>query len=353
MAINLKVYPDGECLKDDILGQIKKQKLKKGDRILPEEKLAELYGLGIKTVRNVLSELETERIIYRKKRVGTFVNMNLKKRTNIAVLLFDFLDITNAYCREIFRGINDTLEPAEHSIQVYPIQNRRIKGSDNNLLKNLVYSGEIDGLLILSWLDISEIHELIKNSIPFVISGFEYKPLDTPNVVSDIESAFNKMINYLVSQGHKDIALISGRLDVPGDDILMAEEKLDTVYQKNSRIDSLNSCILKRGIYTVEDGKRLMEELLSNSKQVPSAVISHGDALTKGAMETIAKKGLQPGKDILLIGYVEDTNGIPRPLIKNPVYEVGKKSTEMLLEQIHSGSVKINKELVEPEFIFI
>lgn len=353
MAFDLKAPSNGEELKKDILLQIKKRILKKGDRILPEEKLADLYELGIKTVRNALSELEMEGIIYRKKRIGTFVKRNLNQKANIAVLLFDILDTANAYCREIFKGINASINPEKCSVQIHPIQSRRIKGGNDSLLQSLVYSGDIDGLLILSWLDINEVQALMKNSIPFVLAGFEYKAFNAPNVVPNIEGAFKKMINYLVSQGHKDIALMAGHLDAPDSNVLMAEEKLESIYMQSLEIDSLNSCLLKRGMYTVEDGKRMMFELLEKSKQIPGAVISHGNELTRGAMEAIAQKGLKHGKDIQLIGYVEDSFGFPRPAIRNPVFEVGKRSIEILLRQINDENIKIQKELVEPEFIFI
>lgn len=352
MALDLKVHCGGESLKQDILTQIKKRALKKNDRILPEEKLAELYGLGIKTVRNALSELEAEGIIYRKKRIGTFVKKNLSVKSNIAVLIFDILDTANPYCREILRGINSFIDNEKCSIQIHPVQSRRIKGASESLLQKLVYSGEIDGLLVLSWLDIEEIREFIKCSIPFVLAGFEYKEINTPNVIPDLEGAFSKMLNYLAGQGHKNIALIAGHLDVPDTNVLMAENRLDKIYRENTKSDSLNLS-LTRGMYTVEDGRRIMNDLLDNPEGIPDAVISHGNELTKGALDSIVRRGLQPGKDILLVGYVEDPLDFPRPLIRNPIFETGRKSAELLMEQINSDALIIQKELIEPEFIFI
>jgi DNA-binding LacI/PurR family transcriptional regulator len=352
MNNKLKVHSSGEEIKKDILGQIKKGLLKKDDRILPEEKLADLYGLGIKIVRKALTELEAEGIIYRKKRIGTFVKRNISKKINIAVLLFDILDTANAYCREILKGINSSLDPEKCSIQIHPVQSRKIKGGNDSLLQRLIYSGEIDGLLILSWLDVKEVSELLKKSIPFVLSGFEYKNLDAPCIVPNIESAFCKMIDYLVKNEHTDIALMAGHLDAPDSNVLMAEQKMEGIYMKSLEISHLNSCVLKRGMYTVEDGKRMMLELLNGSKP-PTAVISHGNELTRGAMEAISEKGLAQGKDIQLIGYIEDAFGFPKPAIRNPVFEVGKRSVEMLFQQIENDCIKVQKELVEPEFIFI
>ncbi|KKR03678.1 MAG: Transcriptional regulator, GntR family with LacI sensor [Candidatus Uhrbacteria bacterium GW2011_GWF2_39_13] len=352
MAVSLKVQFNGDSIKREICSQIRKRILKKGDKIFPEEQLAKQYRLGIRTVRKALFELEEEGIIYRRKRVGTFVNSTLIEKMNIAILIFDIMDSTSAYYREIFKGINSALAPQYHNVQIHPIQSHQIKGERHSLLRNLIYSGEINGLLILSWLDENEIIELAQKSVPFVISGFEYKNIKVPNIIADIEGSLDKIMNYLTNQGHQDIALMAGHLDIPNNNVLMAEEKIRNIHASCMERKNFKSCFLKCGLYTPAAGEKLMDELLEE-KRTPSAVIVHGNELTCGALRSLKKHGLHPGKDMLLIGYAEDPSGFPRPVIRNPAYEMGKKSVEMLIRQINENKIEVKKELIEPEFIFI
>lgn len=350
--MRLNADDGGKSLKRDILAQMKRRTLKKGDRILPEEKLAATYGLGIKVVRKALSELESEGVIVRRKRVGTFVKDAFKEKTNIGLLIFDILDTANAYCREIFRGVNDAIDPETHSVQIYPIHSRRIRGGNQDLLKRLIDSGEIDGLLIFSWLDVDELLELQARKTAFVVAGFEYRRHAFPTVLADTENALSKMLHYLVGNGHRDFGFIAGHLDAPNPDVVMAEEKVERLYMRCVEAEGPRSCALKRGTYTVADGRRMMNEFWESPKR-PSAIIAHGNELTMGAEQAAREKGLTLGQDITLVGYTEDVNGFPRPLIRNPVYEIGRKSAETLTRFIATRTFEAEKTWIAPEFIFI
>ncbi|NOY76132.1 MAG: substrate-binding domain-containing protein, partial [Kiritimatiellaeota bacterium] len=318
-----------------------------------EQKLAKQLGVSLMLVRRTLSELEEEGVLYRQRRSGTFVRKNMLTQKNIAVLLFDIVEMSNPFCKEMFRGINKALDSKNYSIHIHPIRSRRISGEGLTYIEKQLNSGEIDAVLLLSSLEVKELKMLESRSIPYVLAGFEYKNHEAPCVLPDTSYAFEKMIKYLVENGHPNIAIIAGYLDAVGrDEILTAEEKLERLHLEIQNLPGLESYELKRSFYSREDGERLMIELL-DSGNPPSAVLAHGNYLTEGALQAIEKKGLKTGRGIVLVGYLEDISGFPKPLIRNPVFEIGKRSAEKLLNLINGEKNEKKRDVVESEFVFI
>ena len=76
----IKANPKYQQLKEIIKKEINKGKLKPGDQIPPEEKIAERHGVSLGTVRQAMAELVNETLIYKEQGRGTFVAEKKKKR---------------------------------------------------------------------------------------------------------------------------------------------------------------------------------------------------------------------------------------------------------------------------------
>ena len=345
----LKVKTGSERLKGDIYDQVQRGLLKKNDRLLAEEKLAEHYGLGIKLVRRALSDLETEGIIIRKKRVGTFINnSNISGNRYISVLHFDMASAT-AYHSEIFSGIEKGLKGLNCSMQTNAIQGRRIAGSRRDLLYDLVLDGKIDGLLLLSWLERDEIEMLQENNIPMVAAGFEYRNLEVPTVVGDIREMLSRTITELTNSGHERIGMITGTTGVLNSDVIMAQEKLISEYEKIMQKRGIfHPDFLQKGLFTERDGYWLMEELLRHD-DCPSAVIVCGNDLTNGALKALYEHG--QGKDVTIFPLADSEGMLPKPLMKRPISQIGETATRMLYDIIEGNELKSQKVYLESELI--
>jgi len=335
MSLELKIAQKGEVLRRDIISQIKKGTLKRNDRILPEEKLAEVYRLGIKIVRKTLEELERDGVIYRRKGVGTFANGLLTGTFDIAVLVFDMYDISNVYCRELFKGIRDAAEKNSCSFHVHPLNSRKIRGSNSGLLRDLISSGKINGILFLSCVDMDEIEFLRSERVPFVTAGFEYRGIDGGVVVFDLERTVTEMLEFLFKNSRRKIGIITGEVGINNLDVIMGQEKIKAgVEEFFKRKGPTCSHIHKKGFYTPADGYRLVSEILDENPGT-QAIVSFGNELTSGAFEALKVRGRE--NDIVLMPIVEDPLDLPRPLVLNPVYRIGVESVETLLRLAKGG----------------
>jgi LacI family transcriptional regulator, galactose operon repressor len=345
----LKVKTGSEQLKSDIYDQVQRGLLKKNDRLLAEDKLAKHYGLGIKLVRRALGDLEAEGIIIRKKRVGTFIkNSNMSGNRYVSVLHFDMSSAT-AYHSEIFSGIEKGLKGLNCSMQTNVIQGRRIAGSRRDLLYDLILGGKIDGLLLLSWLERDEIEMLQENNVPFVAAGFEYRNLDVPTVVGDIKEMLSRTVSELTNAGHKRIGMITGTTGILTPDVIMAQEKLISEYQKIMQGQGiLHPEFLQKGLFTERDGYWLMEELLRND-DYPSAIIVCGNDLANGAVKALYEHG--QGKNITIFPLADSEGMLPKPLMKRPISQIGETAAKMLYDIIEGHELKSQKVYLESELI--
>lgn len=345
----LKAKTGSERLKSDIYDQVRRGLLKKNDRLLAEEKLSEHYGLGIKLVRRALGDLETEGIIIRKKRVGTFIkNSNISGNRYISVLHFDMAS-TTAYHSEIFSGIEKGLKGLNCSMQTNVIQGRRIAGSRRDLLYDLILGGKIDGLLLLSWLERDEIEMLQENNIPIVAAGFEYRDLEVPTVVGDIREMLSRTISELTTAGHKHVGMITGTTGVLNSDVIMAQEKLISEYETIMQTQGIfHPDFLQKGLFTERDGYWLMEELLRHD-DCPSAVIVCGNDLANGAIKALYEHG--QGKDITIFPLADSEGMLPKPMMKRPISQIGETATRMLYDIIEGHELKSQKVYLESELI--
>ena len=88
--MKVKANPKYRQLKEIIKKEINKGKLKPGDQIPPEEKIAQRHGVSLGTVRQAMAELVNETLIYKEQGKGTFIAEKKKKKTfTIGLLLTD------------------------------------------------------------------------------------------------------------------------------------------------------------------------------------------------------------------------------------------------------------------------
>jgi len=118
------------------------------------------------------------------------------------------------------------------------------------------------------------------------------------SVKTDEAGAFDKIIQYLLSCGHRKIALITGQQH-----LWTTDEKI-RVYKKNlkkQRLKVRDEWIVS-GEYTMASGEQCMNRILS-LKEPPTAVACTNDILAIGAMRAALYKGYNIPRDISITGF--------------------------------------------------
>ena len=92
-----------------------------------------------------------------------------------------------------------------------------------------------------------------------------------------------------------------------------------------------------------------MTALLAQRER-PTAVFCMSDEMAFGAMRALRSHGLQPGRDISLIGV--DGHHMSELLelttVEQPVYDMGRIAAESLLVQLHSDNQAKTQSVVLP-----
>jgi LacI family transcriptional regulator len=159
-------------------------------------------------------------------------------------------------------------------------------------------------------------------------------------------------VRHLNVMGHRRIAAILGP-----DGLLNAEQRSAGFRQ------ALRECGLKadaslerQGDFRVESGHRLAKDLIL-SQSPPTAIFAANGMMGLGALKAIQELGLSCPEHMSLAVF-DDYPGadVFRPsltVISQPVYEMGRRATEILVERI-TGQRKSSRpyvEILEPELL--
>ena len=153
-------------------------------------------------------------------------------------------------------------------------------------------------------------------------------------VVIDDVAAARKATEYLVSLGHERIALMAGG---PAEARFTAESQRErgfhSVMTRNSLVE--DPMLEVFGHFTIEGGESAMDALLNQSNP-PTAVFAMSDEMAFGAIRSLRKHGLEPGRDVSIVGIDDHpmSSYLGLTTVSQPVSELGIKAGERLLGQI-------------------
>jgi DNA-binding LacI/PurR family transcriptional regulator len=137
----------------------------------------------------------------------------------------------------------------------------------------------------------------ISRTTPFVITG----KLDGANCyrlnINDAK-AMEIVIEYLISLGHREIALVGGSKQVKS----TYDKWQEYVYLVAKHHLVLRDEYFQEGDYSDKSGYSCMNHLLSLDS-IPSAVIAINDYSAAGVMKAMAEKGLSIPKDVSIISF--------------------------------------------------
>ncbi|SKA76471.1 transcriptional regulator, LacI family [Caloramator quimbayensis] len=276
-------------------------------------------------------------------------NLNAKNlvtdRTFNIGLFFSTLNIgtTPSFFNQTVKGVNSIIKDKYNLI---------IKGIDDYKDFNLVTSKRFDGIILMSQSEKDNlfIYNVIEKKIPIVVLNREIKCDSIICILTDDRIASKQAVNYLIDNGHKDIAIILGK-----------EGFKSTEKRKQGYLDALmenkifiNNDFIVQGTYDFKSGYTAMEKLLSLPK-VPSAVFCSNDDMAIGAMNAAFQMGLKVPDDISIVGF--DDNSISQFLnpslttVNRHIEDIGREGAKMIIELIENceanGMIKyMDAELV-------
>nr|WP_263314777.1 LacI family DNA-binding transcriptional regulator [Mammaliicoccus sp. Marseille-Q6498] len=252
---------------------------------------------------------------------------NLKlNRTNMLGMVIP--DIANPVYSEIIKGAESEADKQGFSLLIYSEHNKK----KNDFLK-LINDNHVDGLLIASHnLDKSAFKELEDSNKPFIFVNGKYS--NSKNyVVLDDKEAGRIATEHLIEFNHTSILHISGPIYADSA-IQRLQGFREALHNKNYNFTS-NSVIESQ--YTIESGYEAMIKII-HSKKMPTAIFAANILIALGALKALKEHNINVPDDVSVIG-LHDTyfTSILSPsltTIKLPLFELGKKSVENIINMI-------------------
>ncbi|HHU51293.1 MAG TPA: LacI family transcriptional regulator [Firmicutes bacterium] len=271
-----------------------------------------------------------ERIIAIAEEMGYYPNtaarrLVTRKSGMIGVMM---ADISEPFYAQIIKGMEYVASKTGYTLL---FSNSYDSLEQTDVLQKMIVAESVDGLVIVgsNTQDTNFTRTLLKQEIPFVLIERNL-PQEKMNCIwiDNVEGAY-LATRHLLEKGHKKIAHIAGN---PQNQVTI--ERITGFKKAVSEFGlSEADCPVLYGNYVSQDGYREMKKILSRYAGC-TGVFTANDSMAYGALHAIHEAALVVPKDIAVVGFDDlefsaFTNP-PLTTIRQPRYEMGKKSLEIL-----------------------
>lgn len=254
-------------------------------------------------------------------------------------------DIANPFFPELARGAEDKASEAGYSI-IYCNTDDDLEKEEKYI--NMLAEKMVDGIVFThSAKRTSGLSPIDRGSIPVILID---RDLDSSNVkgrvlVDNLEGAY-KAVRHLIDKGYKKIAFITGALtSTTAKDRLAGYKKA----LKESGIE-YNSNYVRAGQYKSEWGLIATKQLLDEGLDF-DAVFCGNDLIAISVIKLLKSKSYTIPNDVGIVGfddiYMASVVEPGLTTIKQPIYEMGYKAVELLIEVLEkSGEAAEQKTII-------
>lgn len=322
--------------------------------------VAEAAGVSISTVSNVLygkkgyySAETAQRVWDAVKRLGYRPNYHARslarRRTfTLGVVVEQLLGNVshNAYFGIVLDGILQGASDNSYQVKIV-----RVPPGAHERAIGHIEDGSVDGVILVAlWADSPLVRYMEQSSIPAVMAGSIPPDTKLPCVDIDDLSATYQAVRWLIELGHRRIGIITGdwrqwsaRRREQG--YLMALREAGIAPLPSWRYE---------GNYCIEAGEAGALRLMQQEPR-PTAIVCGNDRMAIGALHVLSEQGFRVPQDVSILGFddmVEAAFTVP-PLttIRQPMFEIGLRATELLLQQVEQGNRPRHSLLLPTELV--
>lgn len=264
---------------------------------------------------------------------------------SLGVVVFD---ITDPYCVQILRGIENHLRSTGYFPVLTDLQNDRaqFQRSINELQER-----RVEGVIAIanpSYLDAALLADISKRNMPTVVIGRDMTGGSISSVAADNESGTRLAIQHLYDLGHSKIAVIRGPKALV--DSSQRFHGLECFAREHRlKLDPKLILEAKGRNTTYAEGFQLTKELLARGREF-TALIAFDDLTACAAIRALSEGGLVVPRDCSVIGF----DDIPYSAFYNPPLTTVDQQLEMqgalgaeIVEELITASLESRS--VEPK----
>jgi LacI family transcriptional regulator len=248
------------------------------------------------------------------RRLGYRPNLHARSlRSNrsqtLGVMVFD---LTDPYCTQILRGIQNHIRPSGLFPIVSDLQDDR---SQFQPCLDMLLGRQVEGVIAIAnplYLDPKLLSEFSQRQIPAVVIGRELSKVPVSSVVVDNAAGTRLAIQHLYGLGHSRIAFIKGPAILV--DSLQRWEGLENFAREvGLRLDPRLIREIQGRDTTFAEAYELTEELLRQRLDF-TALVAFDDLSACAAIRALTKAGRRVPKDCSVVGF----DDIPSAAFYNP-----------------------------------
>ena len=255
-------------------------------------------------------------------------------------------DMANPFFTLIVRGAEDVARRADHRIIL--CDTRSDLTIEREGIEEMI-AHRVDGIAIAPVSDRSRSHlrRLAKFGVPFVLIDRTVPGVDCDVVIGDSVGGARRLVDHLISLGHRRIGLI-----VESDEVSTARDRRQGYMQAIEAAGlPIDPSLIVRATVDPTGGSDGMRRLLALEDR-PTAVFTVNNLVALGAIEAVRAHGLEVPDDVALVCF-DDIEYASRlypflTVMAQPAETLGTLGTQLLLERIEGRGPEQNRVVVLP-----
>jgi LacI family transcriptional regulator len=247
-------------------------------------------------------------------------SLRSQRSHTIGVVVFD---ITDAYCTQILRGIENQLRPSEYFPIVTDLQNDK---SQFQRCVDMLLGRRVEGFIAIAnpvYLDARLLAEFANRMIPALVIGRELQRGPIGSIVVDNEAGTRLAIQHLYKLGHRRIACIRGP-KILIDSAQRWRGIQDFARTAGLKIDPNLVLEIQGRNSSYSEGCELTEELLRRRPDF-TALLAFDDLTACAAIRALTNAGRRVPQDCSVVGF----DDIPGSAFYNPPLTTVQQQLEM------------------------
>lgn len=264
-------------------------------------------------------------------------SLRLKRTKVIGVVI---PKISTETASRIVEGMDEVL--SAEGYQILLANSGLNKDKEKEQLK-LLESRRVDGIILIATNRKPDLIQTVDQlQVPFVAVGQDLP--GSASVIYDDYHAAKMLVTRMIEKGYRRIAFIGIDESDEAVGVQRKQAYLDIMKERNLPTEE---AWLQTASFSTEAGEASMEKILAECEQQPEAVFAVTDRLAVGALQTIRKHGIKVPEEMGLAGIgASEMARYVTPALTTVDYqyeEAGKVSAKLLLEEIVSGTKKVEK----------
>ena len=317
--------------------------------------LAKASGVSVATASQVIrgvgriSEHTRKRVLSTAEKMnyipdGRAISMRSGERPEIGMII---QELANPFNAEVVSGVSDYLESHGYFVSVLDARNDIERQKRN--IEAFIRSARGGLIWVPAHNTPLKTVELLRNySIPTITFLRQIKGAGFDHVGIKNTQGTEIATDYLINLGHTKIAYFGG--DTNSD----VRQDRAQGYELSLKKHSISWKVIWASEDTKQSGVERLHDLLSAHPDV-TALVCNGDMVALGACLALQSKGLQPGKDVSVIGFdnVMDAKLVTPSLTTMAVnpYKMGQILAETILKRINETERQQITYFNDPELI--